>query len=207
MIIKYKNTFGKDITHQQAEQLNKFLIQYVEDDGLVSREEEISNGELFLEFIHNWNNMCHQQLISLYPEAVIIDHIKYLNGYRLEVGSVYDANNIIHTHTHTLYDLNNKKVAFESIIDREGGTIYDRWKKYWDLAVSPDWELFESIYNQETGQISLLDFNNKHYDILGQSSYWINAGDVQRLMQETGMSQELAEYYFSPEIVPPWEEA
>lgn len=50
-------------------------------------------------------------------------------------------------------------------------------------------------------------FKNEQYDRSGQSSFSFENGQVQELMAEVGISQELAEYYFSPEVVPPWEEA
>lgn len=145
MIIKYKNTFGKEITSQQAEQLNEVIQQYIEDNGLISREERIIDGQVSEEFVHNWNNVDHQQLINTYPEAMIIDHKSYVNGYRLEIMTSYKHDGTIYVHSHSLYDSLNNLVAHEVIWD-EDGEITSKFKNYWDLEVSPDFELFSTVY-------------------------------------------------------------
>lgn len=203
-MIKYKNEDGDYIDYQQTQMLENYTKIFFEND-LPFKEIEIKGGNIFLEYIHNWNNESHQVLLAEYPEHIIIDHITYINGYYLEKQYSYDGNGNLVTHTHTLYDSYGSKIGYEMILDNEGGVFYDRMKYYNGLNYNPPVSSFATLYSNDEMVVIGVLFYNDHINIDGQDKFSLEANQINKFIQITGLSTELAQYYFSPEVIPSWE--
>ena len=202
MTIKYKNTRDVFISLQQALQLDEYIKLYFED-GVLIREEEFYKGEINIEYIHNRNGDSHEDLHEEYPESVIVDHINYLNGYRLEKAYSYEDGTLV-ANTHTLIDTKNKTVGNEVIFDDEDGRVDHRAKVFWDLSKNPDKEILKTTYYPNVETVNSVYLNEEHIDFTGQDSIAFGESEIDQLMEYTGMSLELATYYFSVDIIPPW---
>jgi hypothetical protein len=203
MNIKYKNAKGTFITLEQIQALEEYRKVYFLNKVLV-REEVFYQGEVNEEYIHNHNSESHEAIIANHPEAVIVDHLGYSNGYRLEKAYGYDSSGILRNRTHVLYDSNDKVVADEVIFDDEGAAIHSRRKVYWDLNISPNKEVFIASYRPDVNTIEGLYFNQEHENNTGQDAFTLGLDEIDQVIEITGMSLELAQYYFTPEIIPSW---
>jgi antitoxin component YwqK of YwqJK toxin-antitoxin module len=201
--IRYKNSSNIFITFQQAQLLEEYSKGYYDGDLLI-REEIFRQGLIREEYIHNHDNQTHGILITNYPDAIIIDHLRYSNGCRLEKAYGYNDGGVLINRAHTLYDTNDKIIGHEVILDDDGGAIYQRKKSYWDLNVNPDKEIFTVVYYPDINTVEGVHFNQEHENNSGQDAYTLGSDQIDEVIALTGVSVELAQYYFSPEVVPTW---
>lgn len=206
-MIKYKTRYSEEsLTEQEALRLGEYTKLFYEN-GLIHREEEYYQSKLSTETIHNTKSEDHQVLLKKYPEAMIADHISYANGYRLKTIYSYDENYELYFTFNGLYDINDIKVAAETIINQENDKIQYRKKEYWDLDKSPKKELFETEYTEDYEIVECLYFNEEHYNNSGQDSFALGLDEINKVIKITSISRELAVYYFTPDVVPNWKKS
>lgn len=203
-MIKYKARYKEDfLTEQEALRLGEYTKLFYEN-GLIHREEDYYQSKISMETIHNIKSEDHQVLLKKYPEAMIADHISYDNGYRLKTIYSYDENYELYFTFNCLYDVNDIEIAAETIVNQENDKIQYRSKEYWDLDKSPKKELFETEYSEAYEIVVYLYFNEEHYNNSGQDSFALGLDEIDKVMNITGISRELAVYYFTPDVVPNW---
>lgn len=207
MNIKYKDKQGNFITENQINQVNQYSKAYF-DNNILIKEERYYEGKLMGLCYYNIN-IDHQVIIndnnnSLYKWISIIETEDFNGGYKLKKRFGYSPTGILNGINLELYDNNGELIAF-GYSDANGNLEYDRSKKYyWDRNLSPKDEMFECTYREDTGELFELYWNNYYLSNDGQESFALHntPEDIKTLMTLTGMSQQLAEYYMSPEIIP-----
>lgn len=207
MIIKYQNSSESFITEQQAIILGEYNKLYFQSGSLI-KEEEFDDNEIYGLIIYNHNNQSHQTLINTnfdktkYEVFTIIEEQNFPEGLYLKKLYLFDSNEILLGKTHSLYDTNNKLIGYERFLDNN--TFPDeRSKQYWDISINPNNIIFECIFDKNTGNIDSLYFNQEHLNNSGQDHFTLDIpNDIQELINITGMSQQLAGYYSTPEIIP-----
>jgi hypothetical protein len=126
------------------------------------------------------------------------------SGYELKQQFSYDLAGVLTGTILELFDSNQKLVA-HGYKDANGDYEYDRTRKYyWDSNINSEEELLECTYYENSGLLWELNWNNFHIDKDGQESLVLlnTPADIQELRDLTGMSQDLADYYMSSEIIP-----
>ena len=208
-IIKYKNSQNNFITYQQVLMLDDYEKVYMENDVII-KEETFYKEELMGVSIFN-NTESHQVLInnnqfSGYKWINIVEITNYTNEYKLYKRYGYNLNGVLNGINLELEDTNKNIIAF-GYKNVSGNYEYNRTRKYYfDNSINPNGELFECTY-KDNGELWGLYWNNEHINNSGQDSIvlWDTPEDLQQLIDLTGMSQELAEYYMSSEIEPKFE--
>lgn len=212
MIIKYKNNNKEIITKQQALQLDEYYKSYYNDNILI-KEETHYGGNLHSVSHHNINNESHQTMLNdLYISIdfgfSIVDHTTYPNQYKLEKTSIYkNENGALAGRTTNMFDPNGELVGSETFNDSEVIPQFSNTLKYYyDRSINPFTHLFEVKYNKDTGAFWHFIFNQEHTDPFGQDSFVLlnTPEDIQRLINITGMSQELINYYLVASVEPTW---
>lgn len=209
--IKYQNAKHQPISAPEALQLSKYHKLYF-DGATCIREEVYRNQEKWEVTAHNWLNSEHAELIAKAQieglnHINIVDHQRYIKGYRSEHLFVYGIEGDVKLigRNRTLYDAQDKLIGHEHIQDEFGGDLVSKWKYYWDLDLNPDQAIFECLFDLGKDELQELYFNQEHIDPLGQESFSLLPEDIEELMEKTDMSRELAEYYCSSEIIPKFE--
>lgn len=208
MSIKYKTENGNFLTLQQLQNVDAYYKTF-EEFGVITKEEFYSRGQLLGLIIYNSTLQNHQTLIANnltmgYNWFAITEYINYASGYKLEKNFFYDKNGIFEGSNLILFNTENKLVARGSK-DENGNYDYYRTRKfYFDSSINnSDEELFECTY-KDNGDLWELYWNNNHINDLGQDSIvlWDTPEDRQILIDLSGMSNELVDYYMSSEIEP-----
>lgn len=125
------------------------------------------------------------------------------NQFKLERKFGYDLDGRLSGIAISFYNQEEELIA-HGYKDQNGDYEFDRtYKYYWDTSINPNRELFECTYD-DNGKLFELYWNNFHIDDDGQESFVLlnTSENIQELMNLTGMSQELAKYYMSSEIIP-----
>lgn len=207
MAISYKNKYGSIITEQQTVNLSTYLKCYSNSNGVIEKEEKYSSGELMGLRFNNYQNENHQVIVSNnnsnnYKWISILEN-EIHSGFRLEKGFVYAPDGSFKRTHLALYDLQEEVIA-HGTKDENGDYDYDWVRKYYfDRSVNPDKELFECTYD-DNGNLLELYWNNEGIDPHGQESFalWNKPNDQQELINLTGMSQQLVDYYMVADIIP-----
>lgn len=208
MEIKFKNALNKFITQQQASALITYDKCYYNTHGIVCKEESFYEGELTRLLIYNYNNESHQTLISNnlnfgYKGISIVDVTHHNYGYKLHKMYNYRLDGTLNGINLDLFDSMHNVVAY-GYQEPDGIYEYDRIRKfYFDHNINTDKYLFECTY-EDNGDLWGLDWNNEHLNNSGQDRivFYNTPEDKQKLIDLTGMSQSLVNYYMSFEIEP-----
>ena len=209
MEIKYKNKDRVLILQQQAVEEAEYYKSFYRYDTLV-KEERYFNNKLMGLIYYNNDRINHKAIISdnlsLGYNWIRIVEYQLFGDYKLEKAFGYGLNGALKGTDFALFDANLELIA-HGYKDANGNYEYDRTRKYfWNRNINPDNELFECTYYEDTGELWELYWSNEHIDNTGQESFVLfnTPEDVQKLISLTGISQELAEYYMSSEIIPAW---
>ena len=209
MSIKYKNFYGQIISEQQIANLDEYYKAYY-DNNLLLKEEYYYEGVFVRLHYYNTNSESHQDIINnnLNPSSdyslVIIEKEVVATTLQLRKKYLYDSSGVAVGRTNQLFDPNGDEIGFE-FIDTSGVPDYYRTRKYyWDRSVNPNKELLECRFDETTGGLIEIEVNNEHMDYSGQESIVLlnTAADKQTLMDLTGMSQDLADYYMVSAVIP-----
>lgn len=209
MEIQYKNSQGTIITAQQAREIEDYFKSYYNGVTLLKEEEFYQNKLMGLLYYNNKNEnhltIVNDNSSSSYKWITIIEY-EYFNGYKLEKQFGYKLNGTFTGIDLSLYNVNGELIA-HGYKNADGNYDYERSRKYyWDRNVNSDDELLECTYYENNGLLRQLYWNNFHIDEDGQESFVLlnTPEDIQKLIDLTGISPELAEYYMSSEITPTW---
>lgn len=208
MEIKFRNDYGSFVSESQKNVLDKYYVSYY-DNNLLIKEESFYKGELMGLYVYNLNNQSHVNILTNYGTASykwinIVEYQIYNGGFKLERTFGYDLDGTLDVTQLSLYDSNSELIA-HSILDAAGNPKYENTRKYYfDRDVNPNDALFWCTYREDTGVLIELYWNNYHLDDTGQESFALlnTPDDIQQLISLTGMSQQLAEYYMSPNVIP-----
>ena len=210
MEIKYKNKDRVLILQQQAVEEAEYYKCFYNNDILI-KEVLYLNGVLYGIHYHNRTNEKHQEILTLHYthddlEFCIIDHVFYNNGYRLEQLSSYEnEKGDLVGRTNCLFDGDNELVGHEMFLRENTIPEYQSTKKYYyDKGINPVDHLFEAVYHKSNGAFDYITFNQNHTDPFGQDAFALSnaSEDIQRLIEITGMPQELIDYYLTANVVP-----
>lgn len=204
---KYKNSLDKFISSQQASILTEYKKVFLEG-GIILKEEEYYEDELLGVYLYNNTNVAHENLINNnqslgYKWFVIVEIIPYNNLFLLKKLYHYDIVGSFIGTTLELYDPNGELIAF-GLKDASGNYDYSRTQKYYyDRNINSDYHLFVCTY-ESNGDLWGLDWNSEHTNFTGQDSFVFEntLEHVQEVMQLTGLSQDMVEYFMSSEIEP-----
>lgn len=208
MSIKYKSENGNIITNQQLQNVEAYYKSF-EESGVVFKEEFYSRGELMGLIVYNHNFDEHQTIINSnlstgYKWFAITEFLDYSSGFKLEKNFFYNTDGVFEGNNLALFNPQGKLIAHGSK-DENGNYDYYRTRKfYFDSSINnSDEELFECTY-KDNGELWELYWNNNHINDLGQDSIvlWDTPEDRQILIDLSGMSNELVDYYMSSEIEP-----
>jgi hypothetical protein len=120
----------------------------------------------------------------------------------LEKDFYYDKNGVNTALSNVLYDSDNNQIGAEMF--NNGIIAYeDTIKEYYDLDVNPEDPIFICSYDNG-GTLIDIDAPNEHLDPDGQErEVYLNQPDhIAILMAITGITQELMDYYMSPDVTP-----
>ncbi|HEX8561774.1 MAG TPA: hypothetical protein VF676_02230 [Flavobacterium sp.] len=208
MITKFKNDYGQFVTEQQVGNLESYYRSFFDDNNNLVKDEVYFNGELMGLRYYNNNNENHQTIVTNntglgYSWFNIVEY-QMFGSYRLERVFEYEMNG---TQGGTALSLHNPDAELIAYGHKDQAGVYDfeiTRKFYYDRAINPERELFECTYHETTGNLLQLYWNNYHIDEDGQESFVLlnTPSDIQTLINLTGMSQELAEYYMDSDVVP-----
>ena len=204
--IEYKNSKGELITEEQSINTDTFNKCYFKNDE-VQKIERYFERELMGVSVYNTelnhDTIIQNNQIKGYKWIKIIETTEYENNYKLFINYNYSLNGLFNGQNIHLEDHNSEIVAHGNK-DSEGNYDYDLTRKlFFDRDINPERELFECTY-KENGKLWELYWNNLHIDDNGQESFVLlnNQEDIKKLIELTGISKELAEYYMSSEIIP-----
>lgn len=207
MTITFKDEDDNIVSFQETASLEEYIKVYSKNNRVV-KEETFLDQKLSILRLHNWDNENHQKLVSTffqnkYKAFTITDHQRYIGDFELYKGYGYSQNGILLSRGNTLYDANHYAIGSEIFFDQNSLPSYDwSFKSYWNLKENPDDEIFKCRYHRTTGKLLYIRFENAHLNPLGQASKMLYEGDIGKLIDLTGISQELAEYYMVPEVIP-----
>jgi hypothetical protein len=208
MSIKFLNSLGKEVSETQAYQLGEY-VKIIESNGMPKIKYKMLSGQCYHIKYYKDNSETELQvvntLVSDQKPFSIIEVSTVLNNHRLEKSNVYSPEGLLVEKMNILYNVYDDVVATEVIVDVNLGTIdYDYTKKYYyDPAINPKTFLFQSYFD-ENGSFEKIYYNSLHTDPDEQDSeVFLNTPqDIQRLRDLTGISQQLANYYLSPNVIP-----
>lgn len=209
MNITYKNVFDELIHENQTPQLKDYYKVYNVNDQ-VKQMEKFYEGKLQALIYYKDVNESHQQimndLFTLGKFISIIEKEAKSGGYILEKEFHYNGEGVLSSRSNLLYDVNRDLIAEEWITNLATGIPdYDKTKKFfYDRNVNPDEYLFDCRYDEMSGKLAELYYNNHHINSDGQDSILFDDSpeDILELRTLTGISQQLAEYYVSPNVIP-----
>jgi hypothetical protein len=205
MDIKYKNSYGDFIMLNKALQIDEYRKAYYDNNQLLKEELFYQGNIVGLHYI-NFKNEDHQVIvrnaIEEYGGVVIIEY-QMFGLYKLEKSFSYNKNGYIGNDL-ALFGPQGDVIA-HGFKDENDKYEYDRTRKYYyNRAINPERELFECTYDPNTGALLEIYWNNSHVDSDGQESFSLlnTPADHLELIDLTGMSIDLVNYYMSSEIVP-----
>jgi hypothetical protein len=203
MEIIYLDKLRNEITEQQAIGLGNYFKRYIETGG-IKKEERFFEGEFYMLFYYKGANESHQDIlnIELDDRNIAIREVEIYGDYKLEKDFFYDINSVNVGFRNILYDLNNLKVGGEETIN--GSVLYEyTTKKYYDLTKDPESPIFKCYYRND-GSLRKIIYSYEYYNPDGQDEeVFVNTPSrIARLMSLTGISQELMDYYLSPDVTP-----
>lgn len=203
MEIKYIDTLDNEINQQQASILGRYIKRYIES-GVIKKDEYYSDGDFILLTHYKTNNETHQEIlnIELDGKTMVIREFENFGMYKLEKDFYYDESGVNTALSNVLYDPNNNQVGAE--MSNGGIVAYENTiKEYYDLDVNPEDPIFICSYDNG-GTLINIDAPNEHLDPDGQErEVYLNQPDhIAILMAITGITQELMDYYMSPDVTP-----
>ncbi|MES2619109.1 MAG: hypothetical protein V4613_14625 [Bacteroidota bacterium] len=208
MSITYKNNLGNMISEKQALWLSEYRKVH-NVNGVVKQEEEFFKGNFVRLYYYKDQNETHQQIMANFfisgKLITIIERETVASVYTLEKSFNYNANGNLAGKGNRVFDANNDLIAHEEIWDLNSNVPkYELTKKYYyDRNINPEKYLFECSY-KDNGTLGLLYYNNEHFNPDEQDSEVFDDSpqDIQTLRDLTGISQDLADYYVSSEVIP-----
>ena len=204
MEIIYKNSFGEIITLQQTSSVSSYSKHYI-IDGELKKIENFYDG-IFENLVYfKAEDESHQEIMNAEfsdEKLISIREIEIFGDYRLEKDFVHNELGVLYAQRNVLYNSNDKIIGHEWI--ENSVTEFDRSRKYYyDLNINPNNYLFECTYD-EFGNLFELEYNNFHIDPDGQESIILNdaSNDISTLVDLTGITQTLIDYYLIPDVTP-----
>ena len=207
MTLKYRFDNGEFLSPAEAERVGDFLKCHYKNEELIKEERFYKNELKGLNF-YVQDNMDHQSIIQKHGSPKYkwyrLLAFEWFGKYKLEKVFAYEDAAQLSGINLSLYDPNGECIAYGSQ-DAKGQYDYAGIRKYyWDRSINPGYELFECSYYEDSGLLLELEWFNFHIDPQGQESFVLldEPADREKLKELTGMSDDLIDYYMSPEIVP-----
>lgn len=207
--IQYKKSYSQEyegwITEQEALSNGNYEKVFLDESKLVLKKELYVDNVLKRLYFYNIPKDKHTDYIEQNQQTNLLSiaFIQLENHGELTFKQAFDYSikgEFLGTNL-GLYDRNKKLIA-KGWKNEQGQYEYDSCKKYYyNPAINPDDEIFNCWFNDD-GELMELYWSNRHVDPSEQESFVLlnTPEDIETLMQLTGMSRELAEYYMVPEI-------
>ncbi len=206
MMIRYKNVFDKIVSFEELKANEWHTKQYIEADRITKEEVFYHKGGKIVQLvIYRDVNESHQDILNTKKpenELITIRETENIGNYRLEKDFNYDQNSKLHGFFNALYDPDDNQVACQ-FLDINGVPNYKETEKYYfapsAVAVLDDY-IFRCEYNED-GSLREIYYCNSLNE---QDSMLLNSssGDIKYLMSTHGISQNLMDYYLSPDVIP-----
>lgn len=200
--------FDELVHKNQTPQLKSYYKVY-NSNGRIKQMEKFYEGKLKGLIYYKDLDESHQQILDniFVPGKFlsIVESETRSGGYILEKEFYFSIDGMLSSRSNMLYDINKDLIAAELITDLNTGIPdYNNTEKFfYDRNVNPDEYLFNCRYDED-GRLKELYYNNHHNNSDGQDSFLLDDSpeDIQELRELTGISQQLAEYYMSPNVIP-----
>lgn len=204
MEIKYKNLSGQNITEEQAQYLDYYKKEYIDNStGLAKKIETIQDGQLDSIYYYLDDGENENDIVELYTDQVkkscAYNSKTNYRGYTLELCKEYSEKKLIFLydvlydkHNHTICLQNRDLITNEPIPDTTDKYYYD-YNEY-----SEEWgyrEIFVSKYNSD-GSLDILFYMPNENDQDNESYGPINFSRLQDQFTED------LSYYLTSEIMP-----
>jgi len=209
MGIRFENQFGELISKTQALKMKEYSM--VEDfNGEVQQVITFDDGRPILLMYFNHSAETDEQLINRLPTVeaqglTIIDVETYAENYVLQRQRHYNSYKVLLAKSNHFFDKHKNLIAYDWIRDLVTGIPdHSMTKKfYYDPEINPSRYVFDCEYNAD-GSLLELYYNSLHTNISGQDSevYDDSPEDIATLRVLTGISQGLAEYYMTADVIP-----
>ncbi|EDM33909.1 hypothetical protein PBAL39_05961 [Pedobacter sp. BAL39] len=208
MGIRFENQFGELISENQALKMGKYYV--VQDDGgEVKQIEEFYAGRPILLTYFNNSGETDEQLINrVFREGwqlTIVNSEIYAHDYLIRRRTHYSIHKTLLAKSHQFLDKYKNIIAYAWISDLvKGIPDHSMTKKfYYDPEINPNEYMFDCEYNED-GSLLELYYNSLHTNISGQDSevYLNNPKGIATIRALTGISQGLAEYYMTADVIP-----
>lgn len=208
MTIQFINSSGITISEQQSINEQIYSKLFVESSG-ITKMETYMNGLKSSITVYNSGTGGHLSLINPYLNENLYwigvsEKTIYPNGNVLINKYTYGTDTILKGMNIHLEDSMGRILACGHK-DETGSFEFDQTHKYYyDDSINSERELFNCRYDETSGEMIELYYNNFHLDDDGHEALVLKntAGDIQVLMNLTGMSLAKATWYMSPEIIP-----
>ena len=196
--ISRENEISKDGNYSKIILSNNEIIQ----------EEIFENGVLSRITVFIDGNQNHDSILkndTFLGNYILVGERKTIGDFKYE--KVFDYGN-----SHTL------KSIYTVVCDKHGNHIAHSYtedlvneipywnatkKYYFDSSIRPNGSLFECVFDDD-GKLIPITIEIEELNMGDHDGTWIydDEDGIEELMQITGMSKELAQYYLSTEIIP-----
>jgi hypothetical protein len=205
---EYRNWSYKVITKEQAEvKGNYYVFNY--ENGVLRRWDKYVKFDLIKKSYVLLEGESPEDLIEEYYDEryffAIIKITELSVGIKVFTFDNYEGS-LIELRERFAVDVHDNYVGSEIIFDPVTGIpdFSQTEKRFYNPSVNPDDCLFQCFYNDDDGSLLRIEYNSYHTDPYGQDGKWFfdNPESLQALMNLTGISQDLVNYYVSPYILP-----
>lgn len=206
MKIRYKNILNKFVSFEELKADEWHTKQYIEVDKIRKEEVFYHKGDRVAQLIiYRDSNESHQDILDTKKpdnELITIRETEKIGNYRLEKDFEYDKNAKLYLYFNALYDPEDNQVACQ-FLDINGVPNYKETEKYYfapsAVALIDDY-IFSCEYNEDGSlrEIYYCDSPEEQDSMLFHDS----PEDIEHLMLREGISQELMDYYLSPDVTP-----
>lgn len=203
----YEDFLGRPISEKQALEQANYSIIYKEN-GELRLKEKFLDGEFFLtEYYKKPNQDIADAMLEVYTpgKMVVIIESSIISNYRFDKEYIHDREGVFIERSNVLYNTQGDLIAHDYICDliTEIPEYENTRKFYYDRSLVQNHCVFDCIYNVD-GTLYQLYYYNYEFDPDGQESFVLTSTpeDITTLMEFTGMSRALAEYYMSPDVKP-----
>lgn len=209
MTIKYQNSSRKFVSVQQAQLLDDYYKVFINGDVIVKTETYYNKSLVIVEYYNN-NQQEHVTIIELLNQIYsncslfIVERQDVNLGYELQESYHYSPEAILIASSTELFDPEMNLVAVR-YKDNMGNMLNDGITKwYYDASRDPDTHIFKCFFDDLTGEFDFLEFFDESTMYHLEDTIYLenNPEDLQKLIDLTGMSLALAQYYFTNEIEP-----
>lgn len=212
MQIQYKSSFSNEfsgwITKKEALSTGNYEKVLLDENQVFIRKEIYVEHGLKRLCFYNIPKVRYTELIDQNQQANLLSivfvefenhgELVFRQAFNYSLQGKFFGTNL------ELYDSNIKLIASGWKNEEGKYDDYEHCKKcYYNPAINPDDVVFDCWFTKE-GELMELNWNNEHIDPTGQESFVLfnTPEDIETLMQLTGMSRDLAEYFMVPEIEP-----